>query len=208
MDEQAEIQEEQNQSAGISPPNIPNGSQSSDDAIDESKLGWINTIKGKPLQLIMGQDNKMEGYLYPNKAKRIKDGYCVVVEKEDDGTRIMCIIKKIECSEDSFSGETSSHKEENYKITLIPVGQFTPEGYQDLRPQTIIGGKIKIPTNEEFSEYKKIPQNGMQIGEIQGLNIGIPYPLELKTLYQSVFISGQQGTGKTTSLKSMTLQIA
>ena len=208
MDEKAEIQDEQNQSAGISPPNIPNGSQSSDDAINEDKLGWINTIKGKPLQLIMGQDNKMEGYLYPNKAKHIKDGYCVVVEKEDDGTRIMCIIKKIECSEDSFSGETSSHKEENYKITLIPVGQFTPEGYYDLRPQTIIGGKIKIPTNEEFSEYKKIPQNGMQIGEIQGLNTGIPYPLELKTLYQSVFMSGQQGSGKTTCLKSMVLQIA
>ena len=208
LDEHIKFQEEQTQLAGTSPPNIPNGSQSSSDANDEDNLGWINTIKGKPLQLIMGQDNKMEGYLYPNKAKRIKDGYCVVVEKEDDGTRIMCIIKKIECSEDNFSGETSSHKEENYKITLIPVGQFTPEGYQDLRPQTIIGGKIKIPTNEEFSEYKKIPQNGMQIGEIQGLNTGIPYPLELKTLYQSVFMSGQQGTGKTTALKSMALQIA
>ncbi|KKN57276.1 hypothetical protein LCGC14_0564040 [marine sediment metagenome] len=208
LNEPIEIQEKQYESADTLPPNIPNGSQSSDDSINKDSLGWINTINGKPLQLIMGQDNKMEGYLYPNKAKLIRDGYCVVVEKEDDGTRIMCIIKKIECSEDSFSGETSSHKEENYKITLNPVGQFTPEGYQDLRPQTIIGGKIKIPTNEEFGEYKKIPQNGMQIGEIQGLNTGIPYPLELKTLYQSVFMSGQQGTGKTTSLKSMSLQIA
>jgi len=208
LDEQIGFQEEQNQLVGNAPPNLPDGSQSSDDSIDKDSLGWINTIKGKPLQLIMGQDNKMEGYLYPNKAKLVRDGYCVVVEKEEDGTRIMCIIKKIECSEDSFSGETSSHKEENYKITLNPVGQFTPEGYQDLRPQTIISGKIKIPTNEEFGEYKKIPQNGMQIGEIQGLNTGIPYPLELKTLYQSVFMSGQQGTGKTTSLKSMTLQIA
>ncbi|MFW9876201.1 MAG: hypothetical protein ACFFG0_24120 [Candidatus Thorarchaeota archaeon] len=77
-----------------------------------------------------------------------------------------------------------------------------------MRPQTIIGGKIKIPTNEEFCEYRKIPQNGMPIGNIQGLNEGIPYPLELKTLYQSIFMSGQQGTGKTNALKSMTLQIA
>ncbi|GAH70650.1 unnamed protein product, partial [marine sediment metagenome] len=112
------------------------------------------------------------------------------------------------CSEDCFPGETSSHKEENYKITLIPVGQFNPEGYQDLLPQTVIGGKIKIPSNVEFSEFKKIPQNGMLIGHIQGLNTGISYPLGIKTLYQSLFMSGQQGTGKTTSLKSMALQIA
>jgi len=174
---------------------------------DDESIGWINTIKGKPLQLIMGQDNKMEGFLYPNKAHRIKVGYCVIVEKEDDGVRIMCIVKKIECSEDSFPGETSSHKEENYKIILIPLGQFTPEGYQDLLPQTIIGGKIKIPKNEEFCEFKKIPQNGMLIGNIQGSNPGIQYPLEIRTLYQSVFISGQQGTGKTTSLKVMALQL-
>lgn len=174
---------------------------------DDESLGWINTIKGKPLQLIMGQDNKMEGFLHPNKAHRVKVGYCVIVEKEDDGVRIMCIVKKIECSEDNFPGETSSHKEENYKIILIPLGQFTPEGYRDLLPQTIIAGKIKIPKNEEFCEFKKIPQNGMLLGNIQGSNPGIPYLLDLRTLYQSVFISGQQGTGKTTSLKLMALQL-
>ncbi len=190
------------------PPSIPFKNQGSGDSFDESSLGWINTIKGKPLQLIMGQDNKMEGFLYPNKAQQIKVGYCVIVEKENDGVRIMCFVKKIECSEDCFPGETSSHKEENYKITLIPVGQFSPEGYQDLLPQTIIGGRIKIPSNAEFSEFKKIPQNGMPIGKIQGLNTGISYPLEIRTLYQSLFISGQQGTGKTTLIKSMALQIA
>lgn len=197
-----------NSAVATAPPNVPNGIQASIEFFDEDSLGWINTIKGKPLQLIMGQDNKMEGFLYPNKAHQVKVGYCVIVEKEDDGVRIMCIVKKIECSEDCFPGETSSHKEENYKIILIPVGQFSPEGYQDLLPQTVIGGKIKIPRNDEFCEFKKIPQNGLPIGNIQGLNTGIPYPLEIKTLYQSVFMSGQQGTGKTTALKSMALQIA
>ena len=170
-------------------------------------FGWINTIKGKPLELNLGKDNSMEGFLKPDKAHLLKDGYCVVVEKEEDGTRIMCVVKKIECSEDLYSGETSSHKEENYKITLIPVGQFTPEGYEDLRPQTIIGGKIKKPTEWELKTYWKIPQNGIEIGNIQGLNTGIRYPIDIKTLYQSVFISGQQGTGKTTALKSLMLQM-
>jgi len=208
MDKQVNNFESQDQIAGTTTPDIPIGSKGSDDSFNDDVLGWINTIKGKPLQLIMSQDNKMEGFLYPNKAHRVKDGYCVIVEKEEDGVRIMCIVKKIECSEDHYPGETASHKEENYKIILIPVGQFTPEGYQELRPQTIIGGKIKIPTNNEFCEYKKIPQNGMHIGSIQGLNTGIYYPIEQTTLYQSTFISGQQGTGKTTALKTMTLQMA
>jgi len=203
LEEQKDVSEDQNQSTSCS-----NSGSIITTTNRNDNLGWINTIKGKPLQLIMGQDNKMEGFLYPNKAHQVKVGYCVIVEKEDDGVRIMCIAKKIECSEDSFPGETSSHKEENYKIILIPVGQFSPEGYQDLLPQTIIGGKIKIPRNEEFCEFRKIPQNGMPIGNIQGLNTGIPYPLEIRTLYQSVFMSGQQGTGKTTALKSMALQIA
>ncbi len=208
MDDQVEEIEESNLLATSTPPSLPNKNHRYIDQNDDESLGWINTIKGKPLQLIMGQDNKMEGFLRPNKAHRVKVGYCVIVEKEDDGVRIMCIVKRIECSEDSFPGETSSHKEENYKIILIPEGQFSPEGYQDLLPQTIIGGKIKIPTNEEFCEFKKIPQNGMPVGKIQGLNTGISYPLELRTLYQSIFMSGQQGTGKTTSLKALTLQIA
>lgn len=174
----------------------------------EKDFGWINTIKGKPLELNLGKDNNMEGFLKPDKAHLLKDGYCIVVEKEEDGTRIMCVVKKIECSEDLYTGETSSHKEENYKITLIPVGQFTPEGYEDLRPQTIIGGKIKRPTEWELKTYWKIPQNGIEIGNIQGLNTGIRYPIDIKTLYQSVFISGQQGTGKTTALKSLMLQMA
>jgi len=181
---------------------------SNDKSDDEGCLGSINTVKGKPLELVMGGDNQMKGYLYPDKAHLVRDGYCVIVEKEEDGVRIMCIVKRIECSEDHFPGETSSHKEDNYKITLIPVGQFIPEGYQALRPQTIIGGKIKIPTQNEFCEFKKIPQNGMEIASVQGLNAGVPYLLKIRTLYQSMFMSGQQGSGKTSALKLLSLLIA
>jgi hypothetical protein len=192
------------------PPNDPKNIYNANGKSEEEKdsLGSINTVKGKPLELVMGGDNQMKGYLYPNKAHLIRDGYCVIVEKEEDGVRIMCIVKRIECSEDNFPGETSSHKEYNYKITLNPVGQFTPEGYQVLNPQTIIGGKIKIPTQDEFCEYKKIPQNGMEIASIQGLNTGVPYLLKIRTLYQSIFMSGQQGSGKTSALKMLSLLIA
>ncbi len=208
-DNHAKMSELQTISADSPPPSDPWDQHNSNDKSDgQDCLGSINTVKGKPLELVMGGDNKMKGYLYPDRAHLVRDGYCVIVEKEEDGVRIMCIIKRIECSEDYFPGETSSHKEDNYKITLIPVGEFTPEGYQALRPQTIICGKIKIPTKNEFCEFKKIPQNGMEIASIQGLNAGVPYLLKISTLYQSVFMSGQQGSGKTSALKLLSLLIA
>ena len=208
-DRHAKMSELQIKSALTTKPSDPWDHYYSNDKSDnEDCLGSINTVKGKPLELVMGGDNQMKGYLYPDKAHLVRDGYCVIVEKEEDGVRIMCIVKRIECSEDYFHGETSSHKEDNYKITLIPVGQFTPEGYQALRPQTIIGGKIKIPTQNEFCEFKKIPQNGMEIASIQGLNAGVPYLLKIRTLYQSLFMSGQQGSGKTSALKVLSLLIA
>ena len=208
-DGHAKMSDLQTTSAPAKPPSdLWDQYNTNDKSDDEGCLGSINTVKGKPLELVMGGDNQMKGYLYPNKAHLVRDGYCVIVEKEEDGMRIMCIVKRIECSEDHFPGETSSHKEDNYKITLIPVGQFTPEGYQALRPQTIIGGKIKIPTQYEFCEFKKIPQNGMEIAHIQGLNAGVPYLIKIRTLYQSLFMSGQQGSGKTSALKVLSLLIA
>ncbi len=208
-DGHAKMSDLQTTSAPTKPPSdLWDQYNTNDKSDDEGCLGSINTVKGKPLELVMGGDNQMKGYLYPNKAHLVRDGYCVIVEKEEDGVRIMCIVKRIECSEDHFPGETSSHKEDNYKITLIPVGQFTPEGYQALRPQTIIGGKIKIPTQYEFCEFKRIPQNGMEIAHVQGLNAGVPYLLKIRTLYQSLFMSGQQGSGKTSALKVLSLLIA
>ncbi|MBN1803421.1 MAG: DUF87 domain-containing protein [Candidatus Lokiarchaeota archaeon] len=171
-------------------------------------LGFLSTIKGKPLELVLGGDNKMEGYLFPSEAHRIREGHCVVVEDQDTAVRILCVVKKIECSEDQFPGETSSHKEENYKIALVPEGQFGPEGYQELRPQTVIGGRIKVATQHEYCAYKRVPVNGMPIGTVQGLNEGIPYPLDRSIVYQSVFVSGQQGTGKTSFVKCFVLGTA
>ncbi|MFW9876202.1 MAG: hypothetical protein ACFFG0_24125, partial [Candidatus Thorarchaeota archaeon] len=67
QDDQVDPLKHQAQLAGTNPPSIPNGSQVTGVLPNEDSLGWINTIKGKPLQLIMVQDNKMESFLYPNK---------------------------------------------------------------------------------------------------------------------------------------------
>ncbi len=178
-----------------------------EDLNDENDcLGWINTIPGKPLQLIKGKENKLKGYLYPSKASLVKDGHCVIVEKED-GVRIMCIVEKIDCLEESASTITKTHKEEHYNIKLNPVGEFNPKGYQELRPQTIIGGKIKIPTQIEFFQFKNLPLNGTVIGNIAEKGEQYPYHLDQRLLYQSMFIGGVQGTGKTSALKFLTLKI-
>ena len=45
---------------------------------DDNSLGSINTFKEKPLKLINGKQNQLEGYLHDKKAEFVKDGggYC------------------------------------------------------------------------------------------------------------------------------------
>jgi uncharacterized protein YlbG (UPF0298 family) len=103
---------------------------------------------------------------------------------------------------------TKTHKEESYKITLNPEIEITPEGCQDVRPQTIISGKIKKLTIQEFYLYKKIPQNGMEFGIIEGLLDKTPYLLSMRVMYQSCFVGGVQNTGKTSSLRYLIMLLA
>ncbi|MFX1296819.1 MAG: ATP-binding protein [Promethearchaeota archaeon] len=189
-------------------PDLPDLNSGFDEEfIDDDSIGWINTLKGKPLEIIRGKDNKLFGYLFPNKAELVKEGALLIVEKED-GIRIIGPMEKIECSEDHVSGETKSHTEENYKILINPEKEFTPEGIKDVRPQTIIRGKIKFPTHREIYEYWGIPQTGIPLGVIDGLDESHLYYYEPYLYYQSLFIGGVQESGKTNALKYQILKLA
>ena len=190
------------------PPNDPKGSESPEDHNEgELSLGWINTIKGKPFQINRGKDDKLEGYLYANTAEQVRANSLLKVVT-DNGSVLGCKVEKIECFEYNVSGETASHKEENYKILLNPEVEFSLEGVCDVRPQTIISGKIKKLTIQEFYLYKKIPQNGVSFGIIVGLIDQTPYPLNVRLLYQSVFMGGVQGTGKTSTLRYLMMKVS
>ena len=168
-------------------------------------LGSIYTDNNKPLELIRGKDNKIKGYLSNRKAHLVKERDILCIET-DKGSVLIGPTERIECSEDHFPGITSSHKEENYKIVINPEQEITPEGIAEVRPQTIIKGKIRFPTMREYYLFKNLPLNGMPIGTINCPNAEYPYYLDLKLLYQSTFIGGVQGTGKTSGLRYLTLK--
>lgn len=195
------------QSSGI-PPEDPHFIQETSNIQPEEEcLGWLNTIPGKPLQIVRGKPNKIEGYLYPKMAEQVREKSLLKVVT-DNHTVLGCKVEKIECYEESASTVTKTHKEENYKIALNPEIEFSTEGFCDVRPQTIIGGKIKKLTVQEYYLYKNIPQNGMVLATIEGLLDKTPYRLNMRTMYQSCFIGGVQNTGKTSSLRYLTLLLA
>lgn len=175
--------------------------------IEEKCLGWINTIPGKPLQIIRGKPNKIEGYLYTNVASQVRDNSLLKVDT-NEGIILGCRVEKIECYEESASTVTKTHKEQSYCIILNPEVEITPEGCCSVRPQTIISGKIKKLTEQEYYLYKNIPQNGMQFGTIEGLLDETCYRLNLRLLFQSCFVGGVQNTGKTSMLKYLIMIIA
>ena len=193
--------------SGIPPEDPHIGQEAAHSQNNEDCLGWLNTIPGKPLKILRGKPNKLEGYLYPKTADQVRENSLLKVDT-DEGTILGCKVEKIECYEESASTVTKTHKEESYKITLNPEIEISPEGCRDVRPQTIISGKIKKLTIQEFYLYKKIPQNGMAFGTIEGLLNETPYQLSMRVMYQSCFIGGVQNTGKTSSLRYLVMLLA
>ncbi|KKN16894.1 hypothetical protein LCGC14_0971330 [marine sediment metagenome] len=175
--------------------------------IDKDSLGWINTTSVKPFKIIRGKPNKIDGYLYPKAAEKVRENSLLKIVTNEN-TVLGCKVEKIECFEESASTVTKTHKEENYKITLNPEIELTPEGCCEVRPQTIISGKIKKLLIQEYYQYKKIPQNGMSFGNIEGLIDKTPYLLNPNILYQSCFIGGVQNTGKTSTLRYLIMLLA
>ncbi len=175
--------------------------------IDNNSLGWINTTSVKPFKIIRGKPNKIDGYLFPKVADRVRENSLLKIVTNEN-TILGCKVEKIECFEESASTVTKTHKEENYKITLNPEIELTPEGCCEVRPQTIISGKIKKLSIQEYYQYKKIPQNGVSFGNIEGLIDSTPYLLNPNILYQSCFIGGVQNTGKTSTLRYLIMLLA
>ena len=174
---------------------------------DSDSLGWVNTDKSKPLELIKDKENKLEGYLWADKAEYVKDGDYVAVERKD-GLRIICIVEHIKCFEENAAIVLKSLNESVYIIKLNPIIELHPEGPRSPRPQTILQGKITCLKEWEFYEFKKIPQSGIPFGWIHDIDQDYRYHFDPLLYYQGIFIGGTQGTGKTSAIRFMTLSTA
>ncbi|MFW9880251.1 MAG: hypothetical protein ACFFG0_44830, partial [Candidatus Thorarchaeota archaeon] len=174
---------------------------------EPDSLGWVNTDKTKPLELINNKENKLEGYLWADKAELVKDGDYVAVERKD-GIRIICIVEHIKCFEENTAIVLKSLNESVYIIKLNPIIELHPEGPRSPRPQTIIQGKITRLREWEFYEFKKIPQHGIPFGWINDIDQDYKYNFDSLLYYQGMFIGGTQGTGKTSAIRFMSLSTA
>lgn len=173
--------------------------------VEDLSFGYINTVREKPLALINGKPNKLEGYLYTDKAEYVKDGDLVAVERQD-GLRIICLVEEIKCYQGNVSGETTVFGVEKiFKIKLNPIWELSIEGPREPRPQTIVQGKITKLTDPEFYQFKKIPYHGIPFGSLSELTQNYQYNFDPILLYQGIFMGGTQGTGKTSALRFISL---
>lgn len=174
---------------------------------NDDHLGWLNTTKNKPFELKRNGENRMEGYLFPNRAKQVRAGEHVAVEKTD-GIRIICMSEEIKSHNEDVKGETKSHNEDVFRIKLNPRYEMLPEGPQYPRPQTITGGKIMRMKKEEYYIIKKIPENGICFGIINEVeHDNYKYYMEPNQLFKSMFIGGMQGFGKTSFIRLLVLSL-
>jgi len=153
--------------------------------------------------------DKIEGLIRPEVAASVSPNDLLVLEPRKRDGIILAKVIKMEVNQKNTATNFESYSWLGVKIVLRPILQKY-EGYEGkIVPTSLLGYQIRMPTINEEALVSNVPTSGLPLGKLD-LRKGestcfYPFDPNSKTLedtiYQSVFIAGIQGSGKTTALK-------
>ena len=89
-------------------------------------------------------------------------------------------------------------------IELEPVFEITSDYQGEVRPGDIDNYQLRLPSSEELRRAWRLPDSGLPLGSVETQAEPLTYyypknPADL--IFQSVFVTGVQGSGKTTFVR-------
>ena len=149
---------------------------------------------------------KTYGYIKGDYRELVRQGQNLVMFNRDDSLKFYVKIEKIENYPITAGGFETKVTETATKLLLRPFYEISiQENYRGkYRPHNILGLELDFPTKDELLEILNIPKEGLVLGNIVATEENIPfnYPLHPEdTIFQSIFIAGVQGSGKTNFTK-------
>ena len=175
-------------------------------------IGRVEFTKKQKLQLKENKINdRIHGYIKEDyKTKFLRSDVLVLdSDRKDNSTLVIVSIVSLNVNPIHVATNFSSMSALGIEVEFRPLLEVADEYIGDLRPIDLSNFKIRKPTLEEYNLATNLPPTGVPIGKnTQGsFENTCYYPFdpdsdELEnTLYQSVFIEGIQGSGKTNALK-------
>jgi len=149
---------------------------------------------------------KTFGYIKGDYRESIAQGQNLVLFSREENIKFYVRVEKIENYPITSAGFETKVTETATKLQLRPFFEIsTEENYRgQYRPHGLNGFEIDFPNKEELLEITNIPKEGLPLGTILSHqnNVQFNYPLHPDdTIFQSIFIAGVQGSGKTNFTK-------
>ena len=155
------------------------------------------------------QDSKgarAHGYIKGNYRDSISQGQNLVLFSREDDIKFYVKVEKIENYPITSAGFETMITETATRLQLQPFYEISKmDNYRGkYRPHSLNGFELDYPNKDELFEITNIPKEGLALGTVSshGNNIPFNYPLHPEdTIFQSFFIAGVQGSGKTNFTK-------
>jgi len=149
---------------------------------------------------------KTFGYVKKVFRELVSQGQNLVLFSREQNIKFYVKVERIENYPISGGGFESKFAETATRLILRPFFEISyDENYQGkYRPHNLDKFQLSFPNREEILEIENIPKEGLTLGHLDCNEAQIPFNYPLKpedTIFQSVFIAGVQGSGKTNFTK-------
>ena len=136
----------------------------------------------------------------------VSQGQNLVLFHRENNLKFYVKVEKVENYPITAGGFETKVTETATKLQLKPFYEISiEENYRgQYRPHNLVGFELDFPNRDELLEILNVPKEGLVLGHIVANddNILFNYPLHPEdTIFQSMFIAGVQGSGKTNFTK-------
>lgn len=149
---------------------------------------------------------KTYGYVKGDYRELVSQGQNLVLFHRENNLKFYVKVEKVENYPITAGGFETKVTETATRLQLKPFYEISiDENYRgQYRPHNLEGFELDFPNREELLEILNVPKEGLVLGNIVTNcdNIPFNYPLYPEdTIFQSIFIAGVQGSGKTNFTK-------
>jgi hypothetical protein len=182
-------------------------------------LEWVGEVLHRPdfPMILNSTRSNITGWLYTLKLNgnpvEVLHNTFLVAQKcngnSNNNTKIFCKVKEVRSFKDKKATFEASVDQLAAIVELEPKYEISDDYEGEVRTQDISDFKLRFPTDEELVRVYGIPQQGIVLGSWQiSYNKNLEYKYRVESIYESMFVTGVQRSGKTNFLKFLISQLS
>jgi len=186
---------------------------------ESNEYYWIGEVLHKPdfPMILNSTTSNITGWLYTFKSNgnpvEVLPNTFLVAQKcngnAPEDSKIFCKVKEIRSFKDKKPTFEIGVNQLVAMVELEPKYEISKDYEGKVRTQDISDFKLRFPSDEELARVYGLPRDGIVLGKCQiYYNKSLDYKYNPEKIYESMFVTGVQNSGKTNFLKFLILQFS